>query len=86
MIFHAVTKNSPAPASVMCNSSLASSNPQGDYAMKKRSLKDMRLALSVNRQGPTIGFAVPIPAMVKILSGSIFRYSYQAALRRSVGR
>ena len=54
--------------------------------MKKRSFKDMRLALSVNRQGPTIGFTVPIPAMIKILSGSIFRYSYQAALRHSAGR
>ena len=54
--------------------------------MKKRSLKYMRLALSVNRQGPTIGFTVPIPAMIKILSGSIFRYSYQAALRHSAAR
>ena len=47
--------------------------------MKKRSLREVRLALSVNRQGPSVGFVVPIPTVVKILSGSIYRYSYQAA-------
>jgi len=67
----------------MCNSSLTSSNPQGDYAMKTRSLQEVRHALSVNRQGPTVGFVIPIPAVVEILSGSIYRYSYQAAIRQS---
>lgn len=54
--------------------------------MKKHSLRNMRLALSVNRQGPTVGFVVPVPTVVKILSGSVYRYSYQAALQRSAVR
>ncbi len=54
--------------------------------MKKRSLREVRLALSVNRQGPSVGFVVPIPTVVKILSGSVYRYSYQAALPRAAGR
>ena len=54
--------------------------------MKKRSLREVRLALSVNRQGPSVGFVVPVPIVVKILSGSVYRYSYQAALQRSTGR
>jgi hypothetical protein len=70
----------------MCNSSLTSSDPLGDYAMKKRSLREVRHALSVNRQGPTVGFVVPVPTVVKILAGSVYRYSYQAALQGSAGR
>ena len=54
--------------------------------MKKRSLREVRHALSVNCQGPTVGFVVPVPVVVKILAGSVYRYSYQAALQRSAGR
>jgi hypothetical protein len=54
--------------------------------MKKRSLREVRHALSVNRQGPTVGFVVPVPTVVKILAGSVYRYSYQAALQGTVGR
>ncbi len=54
--------------------------------MKKHSLREGHLALPVNRQSPSVGFVVPVPIVVKILSGSVYRYSYQAALQRSAGR
>ena len=54
--------------------------------MKNRSLREVRHALSVNRQGPTVGFVVPVPTVVKILAGSVYRYSYQAALQGTTSR
>lgn len=53
--------------------------------MKKRSLRKVRRALSVNRQGPTIGFVIPVPTVAKVLSGSVYRYSYQVAMRQTTG-
>ena len=54
--------------------------------MKKRSLRKVCHALSVNRQGATIGFVIPVPTVAKVLSGSVYRYSYQVAVRRSMGQ
>ena len=51
--------------------------------MKKRSLREVRYALSVNCQGPTVGFVVPVPVVVKILAGSVFVSSSSTTLGES---
>ena len=54
--------------------------------MKKRSLRKVRRALSVNRLGQCIGFVIPVPTFEMVLSGSFYCYSYQVAMRQTTGQ